>query len=180
MKKILIFLLFLPFFTAAQSGKLLNGYIYGMVNDGSVGGGIIGNVSLLHNTIAVGPGVEVTSYNDHVMIPVFADLKIKHQFLHIEPYITGQFGRNAYNVSRTENINTAAGGQQAITFNESGKYFYGVGAGLAWHFPKIGIFASYIYRGYKYRYPDRIESDGQVNFGDKSVNASVIAAGIVF
>lgn len=181
MKKILFFLLLLPFFSMAQSDKqLLNGYAYGMIHDGSGGGGVIGNVSLLHNTIAVGPGVEFTSYNDHVLIPVFADLKIRHRFVNIDPYITGQFGRNAYNVSRTAEISAAGGGQQQITFNESGKYFYGVGAGVAWHFAKIGVFVSYIYRGYQYRYPDRVETDGQVSFGDKSVNASVFVAGIVF
>lgn len=180
MRKLCFLLLLLPLFSAAQSNKLLNGYLYGMVHDGTGGGGIIGNVSLLHNTLAVGPGVEMTSYNDHLLVPVFADAKLKHRFLHIEPYITGQFGRNVYDVSRTATINAAAGGQQTITFNESGKYFYGVGAGVAWHFPKIGIFASYIFRGYKYRYPTQVTGDNQVDFGDKSVNVSVIAAGIVF
>jgi hypothetical protein len=180
MKKILFFLLFLPAFSAAQSEKLLNGYVYGMVHDGSGGGGVIGNVSLLHNTIAVGPGVELTSYSDHVMIPVFADLKIKHRFGNLDPYITGQFGRNGYNVSRTEAIKNAAGGQQSITFNESGKFFYGAGAGIAWHFAKVGVFVSYIYRGYKYRYPNQVAVDGQVDFGDKSVNANIFVAGIVF
>jgi len=180
MKKILIFLMVLPLFSAAQSNKLLNGYAYGMMHDGTGGGGVIGNVSLLHNTIAVGPGVEITSYSDHVLIPVFADLKIKHGFENIEPWITGQFGRNAYNVSRTANVNAAAGGQQQITFNESGKYFYGVGAGVAWHFTKVGVFVSYIYRGYKYRYPSQVETDGQVTFGDKAVNASLFVAGVVF
>lgn len=180
MKKILFFLLLLPLFSAAQSDKLLYGYAYGMVHDGKGGGGAIANVSLLNNIIGVGPGVEITSYSDHVLIPVFADLKIKHRFTNIDPYITGQFGRNGYNVSRTTDIPAAGGGQQRITFNESGKYFYGIGAGAAWHFPKIGVFVSYIYRGYTYRYPGQVETDGQVTFRDKSVNANVFIAGIVF
>jgi hypothetical protein len=180
MKKILFFWLFLPLFSMAQSEKLLNGYVYGMVHDGSAGGGIIGNVSLLHNMIAVGPGVDITSYRDHVMVPVFADVKVKHRFTHVEPYVTGQFGFNVYSVSHTEPVNAAGGGQQSITFNESGKYFYGVGAGVIWHFASIGVFASYIYRGYYYRYPERVDLDGQVSFTDRAVNVSVINAGIVF
>ncbi|HEY9262016.1 hypothetical protein [Chitinophaga sp.] len=180
MKKILVFLLVLPLFSVAQSNKLLNGYVYGMVHDGVLGGGIIGNVSLLHNMIAIGPGVDITSYKDHVMVPVFADVKFKHRFEHIEPYITGQFGFNVYSVSHVAEVDAEGGGQQPVTFNESGKYFYGVGAGAIWHFANIGVFASYIYRGYYYRYPDQIKLDGAVSFGDRSVNVSVITAGIVF
>lgn len=180
MKNIFLFLLCLPLFTFAQREKLLYGYAYGMIHDGSGGGGVTANVELLHHTISVGPGVELTSYNGHTLIPVFADVKIKHRFGQIDPYIAGQFGRNGYNVSRTAEVPSGSG-QQTVTFNESGKYFYGVGAGVAWHFSKIGIFVSYIYRGYKYRYPDSVSGEDQsVVFGDKSVNASLFIAGIVF
>ncbi|MEV4883917.1 hypothetical protein MRBLMN1_002428 [Chitinophaga ginsengisegetis] len=180
MKYILLFLLCLPLFTFAQREKLLYGYAYGMIHDGRGGGGVTANVELLNHIISVGPGVELTSYNDHTLIPVFADVKIKHRFGRIDPYITGQFGRNGYNVTRTAEVPSGAG-QELVTFNESGKYFYGAGAGVAWHFNKIGVFASYIYRGYKYRYPDRIaEEDHSVVFGEKSVNANVFVVGIVF
>ncbi|SEW39792.1 hypothetical protein [Chitinophaga arvensicola] len=181
MKKYIgLFLLCLPLVTLGQREKLLYGYAYGMIHDGNAGGGVIANVELLNHFISVGPGVEVTSYNDHTLIPVFADVKIKHRFLHIDPYITGQFGRNGYNVDRTAPVSNGTG-QEMITFNESGKYFYGVGAGVAWHFSKIGVFASYIYRGYQYRYPDSVDADTHVvNFGDRAVNASVFNIGIVF
>jgi len=181
MKKYLgILLLCLPLVSLAQREKLLYGYAYGMLNDGKGGGGVIANVELLNHFISVGPGVEVTSYNDHTLIPVFADVKLKHRFMHIDPYITGQFGRNGYNVDRTATV-PAGTGQETITYNESGKYFYGVGAGVAWHFAKIGVFASYIFRGYQYRSPDSVDPDTHIaNFGTKSVNASVFNVGIVF
>jgi hypothetical protein len=180
MKNILLFLLFLPFFSFAQSNKILYGYAYGMMHDGTVGGGVIGNVELL-NFIGVGPGVELTSFDDHLMVPVFVDLKIKHRFENIDPYITGQFGRNSYNVSRTQEVTAAGGVSQPVTVNLTGRYFYGVGAGVAWHFNKVGVFASYIYRGYRYRYPDDIKINNEhVRLADRSVSANVFIIGIVF
>ncbi|TWF41710.1 hypothetical protein FHW36_103514 [Chitinophaga polysaccharea] len=181
MKKLLCCLLLLPALGFAQINKLLSGYVYVMAHDGSIGGGLTGNVELF-NAIGIGPGVEVTSFEGRTLMPVFADLKVKHRFKYIEPYINGQFGYNVYSVDRTENVPlSTGGGQQSITYNQSGKFFYGAGAGVAWHFNTMGVFISYVYRGYKYRSPKSIAEDGQsVNFGTRSVNANVFTLGVVF
>lgn len=182
MKQILWILLLLPLASWGQESKLLNGYAYLMLNDGSFGGGVVGNVNLLENTIAVGPGVELTSYDGHLMIPVFADLKIKHRFGLAEPYLTGQFGRNGYNVAHNDMVTATDGTQHQIQYNLTGKYFYGAGAGVMFHLNKvIGVYASYIFRGYQYSRPDEINiNEQQVKFGSLSVNSNVFTVGVLF
>ena len=181
MKKILLVLLFLPLFGWAQESKLVNGYGYLMLHDSKFGGGVVGNVDLLNHYLAIGPGVEITSYDGHLMIPVFADVKVKHRWDRIEPYLTGQFGRNCYSVQRNDLVTASDGTQQQITYNLSGKFFYGAGAGIMFHMQQVGIFASYIYRGYKYNRPDEVNVNDQVvKFGNQSVSANVFIIGIVF
>ncbi|WP_147243396.1 hypothetical protein [Chitinophaga flava] len=183
MKKILFFLLLMPAFCfAQQTDKLLYGYAYVMNHDGNIGGGVVCNVELW-NIVNIGPGVEVTSFEDHGMIPVFIDMKIKYRFdrVHISPYITGQFGYNSYNVKQIENLTTPSGIQAVTTFNKSGKYFYGAGLGVIYHFKKIGVYASYIYRGYEYTFPKDIKiNDEFINIPDQSVSANLFVVGITF
>lgn len=177
----LLLLLFLPLFGWAQDSKLVNGYGYLMLHDSKFGGGIIGNVNLLNQYLGVGPGVEITSYNGNLMVPVFADVKVKHRWGMVEPFLTGQFGRNCYSSQRTDLVIGTDGAQHPITFNQSGKFFYGAGGGVSFHMKKVGIFASYIYRGYKYSRPDIVDVDNQaVRFGNKSVSANLFIIGIVF
>lgn len=181
MKTILWILLFLPLLSWGQESKLVNGFAYLMLHDSKFGGGVIGNVNLLNDHIGLGPGVELTSYDGHLMVPVFADLKIKNRFGITEPYLAGQFGRNSYNVAGKDMIAATDGTQHEIEYNLTGKFFYGAGAGIMFHLKNVGLFASYIYRGYKYSRPDAINiNEQQVKFGNLSVNAHLFIIGVVF
>ncbi|RFS20691.1 hypothetical protein DVR12_19220 [Chitinophaga silvatica] len=181
MKKMLLLLLFLPLFGWAQDSKLINGYGYLMLHDSKFGGGVVGNVNLLNQYLGAGPGVEITSYNGRTLVPVFADVKLKHRWGMVEPFLTGQFGYNAYNATRTDLVAATDGTSKPITFNQSGKFFYGAGGGVSFHLKSVGIFASYIYRGYKYSRPTLVDVDNQaVRFGSQSVSANVFIIGIVF
>lgn len=181
MKKLLFLLLLMPAFCIAQQNdKLLYGYAYGMIHDGSFGGGLAGNVELW-NLINIGPAVELTSFDGHTMIPVFLDVKIKHRMGNWSPYIAGQFGYNNYNVKKIESLTAPSGVQQMTTFNETGKYFWGAGAGIIRHFKYFGVYASYLYRGYTYKYPPDIKiNDEIVNISDKLVSTNVFILGVTF
>lgn len=180
-KRLLLLLMLMPAFSIAQQNdKLLYGYAYGMIHDGAFGGGLAGNVELW-NLVNIGPAVELTSFDGHTMIPVFLDLKIKYRLESWSPYATGQFGYNNYNVKQVQNLTAPSGIQQMTTFNETGKHFYGVGAGIIRHFNKFGVYASYLYRGYTYKYPSDIKiNDEIVNLDNKRVSTNVFILGVTF
>ncbi len=179
MKKLIIILLFLPLMASAQWKNLSRGYGYVMLHQKSFGGGITYDYGF-NPYLAAGLGVEFTSFEDHLMIPAFVDVKLRYPFRKLEPFINGQFGYNNYRVTYQYQYTDLNGNPATTNYQKTGSYFYGVGAGISYMFGKVGVFASYTFRGYTYKFPSFTANNLVVSFPNDKPVANLISAGIVF
>ncbi|NIG52847.1 porin family protein [Chitinophaga sp. Cy-1792] len=188
MKKLLLLLLiYFPLRLQAQDSEfnpprwknLSRGYVYGMLHQDKFGGGITYDYGF-NKYLAAGLGVEFTSFEDHLLIPTFIDLKARYPFGKFEPFINGQFGYNNYRVTYQYHYSDNNGNPATTNYQKTGKLFYGVGAGVSYLFGHIGVFASYTFRGYTYKYASFTANNSVVSFPDDKPTANLISAGIVF
>src|SRR5687767_12193875 len=103
----------------------------------------------INQYLGVGAGVDITSYKDGLMVPVYADVRVKYPVNDFAPYALGQFGFQLYNQDIP--LGTSVTGTPAKT-KAKGKYFYGAGLGASYKRGKVGFFIQYIQRGYHFKY----------------------------
>ena len=150
-----------------------------MLHQAKFGGGITYDYGF-NPYLAAGLGVELTSFEDNLMIPTFVDVKVRYPFGKLEPYIIGQFGYNNYRVTYQYHYTDANGNPTFTNYQKTGRVFYGVGAGISYLFGKVGVFASYTLRPYTYQFPSFTANTQVVSFPDDKTTANLISAGIVF
>lgn len=163
---ILIMLMPVASFAQREPGRLYAGVMLHDLND-------IG-LSVLYSFgpakyVGIGAGVEVTSYLGNTLIPVYADLRFRHQFGIIEPFIGAQAGRPALSGRAKMSDGTNFRGTERVM----GEFFYGGIGGASFQFKKVGVFASYGYRQYRYRYYERGQ-DGYI----ETPGSSIVTVGI--
>jgi len=180
MKRLIILVyMLLPLMAVSQWKTNSRGYAYLMRHGHNFGGGILYDYGF-NPYLAAGLGVELTGYNGNLMIPTFADLRVKYPVNKVEPFINGQFGYNNYRVTYQYHYTDGNNNAQVTNYQKTGKYFWGAGAGVSFLIGKVGVFASYTYRGYVYKFPKFMANDTEVSFPDDKPNVSVISGGIVF
>lgn len=103
--------------------------------------------------VGVGAGIEVTGWRGNTMIPIYADLRFRHQFNRVEPFLGVQAGRPVHNGRAKMEDGTRYRGNDKI----SGQFFFGGVGGISISIKKLGLFASYGYRQYQMRYYERNE-----------------------
>ena len=177
MKKLLLLsILCLPLFVNAQE-RLSRAYVGLQLHDSEIGGSLMNSFGI-NQYLGVGAGVDVTSYNSSLLVPVYADVRIKYPINNIAPFIFGQGGKPLYKKDDAVTFTDMTGG--AIKAKETGSYFFGGGAGISFKPSKVGFFASYTYRSYKFKYDI---SGGSLPMGvedNYTKGISVITAGLVF
>lgn len=126
--------------------------------------------------LGIGAGVDITSYKDGLMVPVYADVRVKYPVNDFAPYALGQFGFQLYNNDVPLGLNMT--GVPANT-KAKGKYFYGVGIGASYKRGKVGFFLQYIQRGYHFKYTP-VDINGRSITPENPDNIGILTAGLVF
>lgn len=186
MKKLLItILLYAPLLVNAQALKSSRAYLGGVLQEGRFGGSLILSYGI-NSYLGIGAGVDLISYRRRsgeeasFFAPFYADLRLKYPVKGIEPFVYGQFGKQAYEskIGAFSDIT----GAPTNELREQGKYFYGVGIGIGSkpNRPKLGVFASATYRFYQFQFsPSKLNINGRM-IEDRSQEMLVISAGLVF
>lgn len=190
MKKVIpLFALILPLFVKAQS-TLSNSraYIGALLQDGRFGGTAVLSYGI-SQYLGIGAGVDITSFEKQpyglsmdngtgLLVPLYADLRIKIPTKVIEPFAFGQFGKPLFSQSLGKYTDIV--GQPTVELKQNGKYFYGIGAGVSSVKNPIGFFASVAYRMYAFEYSPDIDINGRQVPKPDDVGVVMISAGIVF
>lgn len=177
MKKLLFLsILCAPLIVDAQE-RLSRAYIGAMVHDGELGGSLTNSFGI-NEFFGIGAGVDVTSYNSDLLVPVYLDVRLKYPVNNFAPFFFGQGGKPLYKKEDAISFTDMTGA--AVKAKETGNIFFGGGAGVSYKLAKVGIFLSYTYRSYKFNYTiSRGEwPSGMEDSYTKGV--SIINAGLVF
>jgi len=174
MKRLLLFtLLCLPAVVNAQ--RLSRAYVGAILHDSELGASLTNSFGI-NKYLGIGAGVDVTSFDSKLIVPVYLDVRGRYMINNIEPMIFGQFGFPLYN--KDFGYVDETGGSRKTEIR--GKMFYGGGAGVAYKPGKIGVFASYTYRQYKFKYADQPTINGRDLFESPEKGVSAITVGLVF
>lgn len=170
MKYIFAFIIMIPLVATAQRepGRL---YLGVMLHDlDNLGGSAIYSFGPA-KYIGIGAGIEATGYRGNSLIPVFADIRARHEFGLFEPFVGIQAGYPFMNGrAKMEDGTTYRG-----TENVSGQFLFGGTAGSAISLGKVGLFLSYTFRTYRLNYYERGE-DGYI----ETPGMSIVSVGIRF
>lgn len=180
-KLILLCILCAPIIVNAQGIRHSRAYLGGVLQEGRFGGSLLLSYGI-NPYIGIGAGVDLLSYrrssgeDAKFFAPFYADLRVKYPAKGVEPFVCGQFGKPAYDNKKV--FYSGYGG----TIQENGKYFYGIGGGLALkRGGSPGAFVSVVYRNYNFNAtPDDIMVNGAKISADRTEGVVVFTAGIVF
>src|SRR3954465_6382475 len=102
MKRIILlpFVLIPLLIIAQEKERYSRAYIGLMLHDNDQPCITLVNSFGINQYIGLGAGVDITSYKKGLMVPAYADLRIKFPVKDFAPYLIGQFGKPLYN--RTE------------------------------------------------------------------------------
>ena len=174
MKKLILFtLLYLPAIINAQRHS--RAYVGAMLHDSELGASLINSFGI-NQYFGIGAGVDISSLDSRLIVPLYLDLRGRYLINNIEPMIFGQFGFPLYN----KEFKYVDGSLEIQKTEIQGKMFYGAGAGVVYKLSKIGVFASYTYRQYKFKYADKPTINGRELFENPEKSPSVITLGLVF
>ncbi len=183
MKKIILLtcILFPLFISAQEKEKHSRAYVGLMLHDTDQPGISLVNSFGINQYIGLGAGVDITSYKKGLMVPAYADLRIKCPIKAFAPYLIGQFGKPLY--SRTEGTGVFTtdingGNRKEIMVKRTGNILYGGGIGISYKPGKIGCYLSYIQRAYKINGSSVVNGTEIKSSDNKSIG--ILAAGLVF
>lgn len=150
MKKLLLLSLLFPSLVLAQS-KTNKGtaYVGLMIHEDQIGGSVLLSYSPIPY-IGIGAGVDITSYDEELMVPFYADIQGRYPVGKFVPFVNGQFGKQIYRKKDAVRYNDI-GGNPIAGDDQIGQYFYGVGGGTSFRISKVGVFVRYTYRDYKFK-----------------------------
>lgn len=115
---------------AMSQGKLKYSRVYlgGILQEGRLGGSLLLSYGI-NPYLGIGAGIDLTTYRrsnnekEKFFSSSYADTRIKYPMKFVEPFLYGQFGKQAY---KTNLFNfTDITGALAIQMRERGQYFYG-------------------------------------------------------
>ena len=154
MKKIyLVLFLLAPLFLHAQRREnFSNAYLGAMLHNAQAGISLVNSFGFVRYA-GIGAGVDLTSYCNSVMVPVYVDVRLKYPVGRFIPYAVGQFGKPLYEKNNALTYREESGSVIPIKMN--GRRFFGTGAGFQYRAEKIWLFASYIRRQYLMQYEGR-------------------------
>ena len=177
MKKLILIIILFPLITIAQEKERYSrAYLGLMLHDMEQPGISLVNSFGVNQYIGIGAGVDITSYKDGLMVPVYADLRVKYPIHDFAPYAFGQLGFQLYNNDVPLGINMT--GVPATT-KAKGKYFYGGGIGASYKLGKVGVFLQYTQRAYHFKYTP-VDINGRSITPDNPDNVGILTAGLVF
>ncbi len=177
MRKIILFIfLFLPGLINAQE-RLSRAYVGVALHDSEIGGSLVNSFGI-NQYLGVGVGVDFTSYASQLLVPLYADVRVKYPINNLSPFVFGQGGKPLY--KKEDAITFTDMGAAAIQAKETGSVFFGGGAGISYKLSKVGVFLSYTYRSYKFSY-DISGGNFPAGIEDSYTKGiSVITAGLIF
>jgi hypothetical protein len=96
MKKLILFSFLFPSLLFAQK-KTNKGiaYLGLMLHEDQIGGSVLLSYSPI-KYIGIGAGVDITSFDEELIVPFFADLQLKYPVNKFTPFINGQFGKQIF------------------------------------------------------------------------------------
>jgi hypothetical protein len=175
MKRVLLLALFLLWINGLQAQRLSRAYIGAVLHDNEIGLSLTNSFGI-NQYLGLGAGVDVTSYKSQLLVPFYADVRIKYPVNSLAPFIFGQGGKQLYNKDISYQDITGAAGKTKII----GKYFFGAGIGISYMPSKVGFFASYTQRWYKFKYKDEPMINGHPILEDPNKSLGAITAGLIF
>lgn len=182
-KLITIILILSPLLVSAQEKERHSRAYFGvMLHNMDQPGISLVNSFGFNQFIGLGAGVDLTSYKGAIMVPIYADLRIKYPVKDFAPFVFGQFGKPLYNNKEDDGIDwTDVTGAPTGDFDQKvkGKYFYGGGIGLAYKKSKIGIFLTYTQRNYHF-FTNEFEINGRTVSPKYERSTGILTAGLVF
>lgn len=181
MKRIIFLILLTPCTLVAQE-KLSNAYLGAILHDFDHPGLSLVNSFGISPYLGIGAGVDLTSYKSSIMVPVYADIRIKYPVKDFTPFILGQVGKHLYNNKEDDGINwTDVTGAPVSDENQKihGKYFYGGGVGVAYRKNKVGFYLTYTQRHYYFSGKD-FEVNGRTVRPEYDKSLGLLTAGLVF
>jgi len=164
--------------------KYSRAYLGGILQEGRFGGSLLLSYGV-NPYFGIGAGVDITTYrrsnNEKAKFfaPFYADIRIRYPIKFAEPFLYGQFGKQAYESSLVNYTDIT--GVPTFQMRERGQYFYGAGLGVSskpgGH---LGVFVSCTYRLYKFRFdPHKPDINGRI-IEDRIQSMLVISAGLMF
>lgn len=183
MKKLVLFtFILLPLITFSQEKERYSrAYIGVMLHNMDQPGITLVNSFGISQYIGLGAGVDITGYKKGIMVPAYADLRIKCPIKAFAPYLVGQFGKPLYGRTEGTGVYTTdinGGNMKEIMVKRTGNILYGGGIGISYKPGKIGCYLSYIQRVYKINNSSLV-NETEIRSSD-SKSAGIIAAGLVF
>lgn len=177
MKKLILFALFcFPVIVNAQE-RLSRAYIGLMMHDSELGGSLMNSFGI-NQYLGIGAGVDITSYNSDLLVPLYADVRVKYPIKSFSPFVFCQGGKPLYKKDDALTFTDMSGA--AVRAKETGSVFFGGGAGISYKLAKVGVFLSYTYRSYKFKYDIKGENLPSGIEDNYTKGISIITAGLVF
>lgn len=178
MKKLILLLLVVPILAIGQTKERLSrAYIAVMLHDLEATGISLVNNFGINRYLGVGAGVDVTKYDGEMLVPVYADVRVKYPVNGFAPFVALQGGYPLYNKSDNAGFTDVTG--RPVKTKTMGKYFFGGGVGLSYKAGKVGGYLSYIQRAYHYRHTN-MEINGRDYSPNNPESAGVLALGLIF
>lgn len=176
MKKLLFLLLIIPATLKAQNERLSRAYIAAIFHDFDNPGISLINSFGINQYLGIGAGADLTKYKGEVLVPIYADVRLKYPINSFAPFVFGQAGYPLFN--GTTNL---AEGTPGIDLKSKmkGRYFFGSGVGLSYKTEKVGIFLSYTQRAYSFDY-DEVDINGRTIKPDDPKSVGILTLGLIF
>ncbi|RPE08957.1 hypothetical protein EGT74_18245 [Chitinophaga lutea] len=146
----LILLLLVPLVLQAQRREnFSNAYLGVMMHNSQAGISLVNSFGFIRYA-GIGAGVDLTSFCNNIMVPVYFDVRLKYPVGRFIPYALGQFGKPLYEKNNALTFREETGAINPIKIN--GRHFFGSGVGFQYRADKVWLFASYIRREYHMQY----------------------------
>lgn len=134
---------------AQRRENFSNAYLGAMLHNSQAGISLVNSFGITRYT-GLGAGVDLTSFCNSVMVPVYFDARLKYPIGRFIPYALGQFGKPLYEKNDALSFRNENGSLNPVKIN--GRHFFGTGAGFQYRARKVWLFASYIRRQYQLQY----------------------------
>lgn len=128
--------------------------------------------------ISAGIGADATSYMDHFIAPIYADVRGDFKAGKFTPFVYAQAGVAAYQKNHYIEKGTIFGQPYQTTADIQGRFFYGGGAGVSYDLGLCAIFGQYSIRNYSFNYD--YADGGMIQDQTKNNTVGLATAGIIF
>lgn len=180
---IIIFSLLIPLLSKGQDKvRYSRAYLGGMLHNMDHPGVSLVNSFGFNQYVGLGAGVDLTSYNQTILVPVYADLRFKYPIKNFSPFIFGQFGKPLYNRTNGTGLymtDITGGNRREVMLKRSGNIFAGGGLGVSYKTNGVGCFITWTIRNYKFSNQTHNIDGKEVSFMDNKT-IGILTAGLVF